>query len=164
MTDFRGSLVKEAATEKGPNMVISEVSLRTARIDVSSNGNFGLMLESNVNVSNKFTTAAMTNIETHKIMRVGTSSSIRSSAINHEMVQTRWGIHPALANDMVEHMTQRGVRISYPHPSLTTRIRTNYRMMRYNQLPCNVFSDTLISGRVSKRGNKYAEVFATAFG
>ena len=68
-------------------MVISEVSLGTSGIDVSSDDNFGLMLESNVNVSNYFTTAAMTNMETHKIMRVGTSRSIRLSELNHEMFQ-----------------------------------------------------------------------------
>jgi len=37
-------------------------------------------------------------------------------------------------------------------------------MLRYKRLPCNVFADTLISGTVSKRGNKYAEIFATDFG
>ena len=37
-------------------------------------------------------------------------------------------------------------------------------MLWYNQLPCNFFTDTLISGMASKRGNKYAEVFATDFG
>ena len=58
-------------------MVISEISLRTATIDVSSDENFGLMMERNVNMRNEFTTAAMTNMETHKIMRVGTSSSRR---------------------------------------------------------------------------------------
>ena len=70
-------------------MVISEVLLGTAGIDVSIDENFGLMLERNVNESYEFTTEVMTNLETHKIMRVGTSSSKRSSAINHEMVQAR---------------------------------------------------------------------------
>ena len=68
MTDFRGASVEEAATERKPKMIIREVS---------SDENFGLMLESNVNVSNEFTTAAMTNLDTHTIMCVGTSSSRR---------------------------------------------------------------------------------------
>ena len=68
---------------------------------------------------NKFTTAAMTNVKTHNIMRVGTSSSRRSLAINHEMFQARWVIHIALANNTSERMTQRGIRISCPYPSLT---------------------------------------------
>ena len=51
-------------------MVISEVSLMTAGIDFLSDENFGLMMDINVNVSNNFTTAAMMNLETQKIMRM----------------------------------------------------------------------------------------------
>ena len=83
MTDAKGALIKEVEMESVPKMVISEVLLGTAGIDVSSDDNVGLMLDSNVSVSNKFTTAEMTNLETHNIMRVGTSSSRISSAINH---------------------------------------------------------------------------------
>ena len=43
-------------------MVISEVSFGTAGIDISSNENFVLMLESNANMINDFTTAVMTNL------------------------------------------------------------------------------------------------------
>ena len=82
MTDLRGTLVEEVAIERVTNMVISEVSLGTAGIDVLSNDNFGLMLESNVNMRNEFTTTAMKNLETQNIMCVGTSSSKRSSVIN----------------------------------------------------------------------------------
>ena len=83
MTDFRGALLQKAEIERGSKMVIIEVSLGTAGIDVSSDDNFGFMLESNVNVSNDFTTAVMTNLETHKIICVETSSSRRSLEINH---------------------------------------------------------------------------------
>ena len=99
--DFSGALVKEAVMEMGSKMVISDVSLRTVGIYVSINDNSGLIMEINVNVSNKFTTLAITDIETHTIMRVETSSSKRSLAINHEMVQARWGIHPALAKKTI---------------------------------------------------------------
>ena len=74
MTDFRGAIFEDEEMERGPMMFIRKVLLRMAGIDVSSNDNFGLMLESNVNVSNKFTTAAIMNLETHNIMRLGTSS------------------------------------------------------------------------------------------
>ena len=100
-----------------------------AGIDVLSNENSGLMLERNVNVSNKFTSAVMKNLYIHKIMSVGKSSSRRSSTINHEMVHASWGIHPALAKNTVERMTQWGVRISCPHPFLTKRIQTNDRIL-----------------------------------
>ena len=37
-------------------------------------------------------------------------------------------------------------------------------MLRYPRLPYDVFTDTLISGTVSKRGKKYSQVFGTTFG
>ena len=80
----------------------------------------------------------------------------QASAIAHNCLETRWGIHPALAKETVELTMQQGVQISCPRPSLTKCIQTNDSMFWYNQLPCNVFADTLISGTVSKRGNKYA--------
>ena len=132
MTDVRGALVEEAAIEKGPMMVISDVSTRTSGIDVLSDEDFVLMMESNVNVSNKFTTAAMTNMEMHKIMSVRNSSSRRSLTINHYMLQSIWRIHPALTNNMFECTTQRGVRISCPRPLLTNQIQTNNNMPLYN--------------------------------
>ena len=61
-TYFRGMLVQEAATERVPKMIIREVSFGMSGIDVSSDENSGLMLESNANVSNEFTTTAMTNM------------------------------------------------------------------------------------------------------
>ena len=37
-------------------------------------------------------------------------------------------------------------------------------MLRYPRLLYDVFTDTLIAGTVSKRGNKYSQVFGTSFG
>ena len=37
-------------------------------------------------------------------------------------------------------------------------------MLRYPRLPYDVFTDTLIARTVSKRGNKYSQVFGTSFG
>ena len=53
MSDFRGALVEEAEMERGPKTIISKVSLGTAEIDVSRDENFGLVLERNINMSNK---------------------------------------------------------------------------------------------------------------
>ena len=87
--NFRGVLVEEAVMEKGTKIVISELLIGLAVIDVLSSDNFVLMLESNVNVSNNFTISGMMNMETHNIMRMRTSSSRRSFAINHNMVKER---------------------------------------------------------------------------
>ena len=58
--------------------------------------------------------------------------------------------------------TQRGVR-SISNPMMSRRYRTNDRQLRYRRFRADVFSDTLISGVMSKAGNKYAEVFGTSF-
>ena len=101
---------------------------------------------------------------THRIMRVGTFVSNKSSAINHEMVQERWGIHPSVAKNTVESTTQRGVRILCPHLLLMKCMRTNDRMIRYKRLLCTIFYDTIIYGTASKIGSNYYEIFATYFG
>ena len=146
-------------------MVINKVSLGTGEIDVSGNDNFDLALESNINVSNEFDAAVDGRMNTtHRITQVGTSVSKKSLAMNHEMVQERWGIHPSVAKNTVERTAQCGVRISCPHPLLMKRMRTNERMLRYKMLLCKCFADKLISETVSNRGNKYSEIFATYFG
>ena len=87
-------------------MVINQESLGTGAIDVSSDDKFGLTLERNINVSNKFDTSVSGKINTmHRIMWVGTSFSKNPPATNHEMVQERRGVHPSIAKNMVAHTT-----------------------------------------------------------
>ena len=69
-----------------------------------------------------------------------------------------------MAKNIFELTIQRGIRISSLCPLIMKHMRTNYRMLQYKRFSYNVFSDTLISGNVPKRGNKYAEVFETYFG
>ena len=84
-------------------------------------------------------------------------------SIDHVDLGRRWGISPEKALRTIRSTTQRGIRNTSQH-SLTKRIRTNDRSLRYRRLPHQVFADTLISGTTSRRGNKYAQVFATSFG
>ena len=55
--DFSGAVVNEDTIKKVPNMVIKQVFLGTVLIYVSSDDNFGLTLESNINASNEFDAA-----------------------------------------------------------------------------------------------------------
>ena len=84
-------------------------------------------------------------------------------SIDHVELGRRWGISPDKALRTVRCTTQRGIRNTSQN-SLTKRIPTNDRSLRYRRLPHQVFADTLISGTTSRRGNKYAQVFATSFG
>ena len=56
--DFKSTVVDGETTERGSSMVISQVSLGVDAIDISSDDNFGLALEGNINVSNEFDAAA----------------------------------------------------------------------------------------------------------
>ena len=55
--------------------------------------------------------------------------SKKSLAINCEMVQERWVIHPSMAKKTAELTTKHGVIISCPNPLFMNRIRTNDRMI-----------------------------------
>ena len=46
----------------------------------------------------------------------------------------------------------------------TVRFTRSIGILRYPRLPYDVFTDTLIAGTVSKRGNKYSQAFGTSFG
>jgi len=84
-------------------------------------------------------------------------------SIDHVELGRRWGISSEKALRTVRSTTQRGIRNTSQY-SLTRRITTNDRSLRYRRLPHQVFADTLISGTISIRGNKYEKVFAASFG
>ena len=50
------------------------------------------------------------------------------------------------------------------HPYLSRIYPTNDIGLRYDRTNHPLFTDTLISGTTSKRGNKYAQVYGTSFG
>ena len=90
-------------------------------------------------------------------------STTRRRGTQPGQLATRWGIGVDTARRTIDATTQRGVR-TVSHPSLSRRFRTNDRQLRYRRLTATVYSDTLISKVKSKRGNSYAQVFATKFG
>ena len=74
-----------------------------------------------------------------------------------ETLAKNWNIPLERARRTIEVTTQKGIR---SRPSmLTQRFKTNDRMLRYNRLNTNMFTDTLESGTLSRRQNKYAQVF-----
>ena len=75
----------------------------------------------------------------------------------------RWAIPPDRAATTVRKTTQRGVR-NVINPAMSRRYPTNDRMLRYPRLLHPLFSDTLIAGTMSKRGNKNAQVYGSSFG
>ena len=130
-------------------MVINAVatSLQIDAADFTDDDNFAVALES-------------TSCVPSKLSKIVSKSRPK---VDHVTLARKWGISPEKAKRTVQRTTQRGMR-TVLHPSLSRRFRTNDRALRYRRLPHPVFGDTLIAGTVSRRGNKYAEVFGTSFG
>ena len=93
----------------------------------------------------------------------GTIKSKAGQPFYHFTLANRWNIPVNSAKQTVTKTTQRGVRTCLT-PSLSWSFLTNYRMLRYDCLPRALFSDTLISGSVSKCGNKYSQMYGAYFG
>ena len=92
-----------------------------------------------------------------------TTGAIKTSLVtttDYETLSKRWIISRERAKATVQQTSQRGVRLCL----LAKRYPTDERMLRYNRLPHNLYTDTPIAGTKSKRGNKNAQVFASPYG
>ena len=79
------------------------------------------------------------------------------NSISPEFLAKNWMIPLERAKRTLQVTTQKGIR-SRPN-LLTRRFKTNDRMLRYNRLNCTMFTDTLQSSVLSRRQNKYAQVY-----
>jgi hypothetical protein len=76
---------------------------------------------------------------------------------------SRWMIAPEKALQTVNVTTQRGVRTCV-NPTLSRCFPTNDRLLRLTRLPHHMFTDTLVAGTKSSRGNRYTQVFTAPYG
>ena len=90
--------------------------------------------------------------------------SRRRNSMSPQLLARRWGTHIDTAKRTMDATMQRDVR-SVLKPTMTRRYRKNDRQLRYRRLSQDMFTDTLeASVRSWFRQNRYAQVFATAFG
>jgi hypothetical protein len=151
MIDYSGNIVRDDAV-RGPNFVISELNSMTIDpYDFTHDCNFHQILESHVVV-----------LSVDRALN-GNVISCKTKPINLLTLAARWMISPERAKRTVLRTTQFGVQTCV-NPMLARRFLTNDQMLHYNRLPHPVFTDTLIAGTTSKRGKKYAQVYATSFG
>ena len=129
----------------------------TTVLDMSSNSSSVLSEMSPVLCDDYFISALKSNVQ------VSLTSSKKRSGITPEALVQNWGIGLEAAKRTVEATTQRVIRTT-ANASLSRRFRTNDRQLRYRRINTNVFTDTMQSGVISKRKNKYAQVFSTPFG
>ena len=93
---------------------------------------------------------------------LGNIHSRKSKQLDAEILAKLWNIDRKKALKTIKRTTHRGIR-SCLHPSLYRHFPTNYCIMRYNCLPHSMLSDTMKSGVVSKRRNKYGQVYCTQY-
>jgi len=121
------------------------------------------VLQSNVNISN-VNVANMSKVSVNPDpSSLGNLYSMKKKQIDSVTLAGRWNIDHKKAQKTVTLTTQWDVR-STLHPSLSRRYPTNDQMLRYNQLPHPMFTDTLKAGTKSKHGNVYGQAYCTQFG
>jgi len=91
-------------------------------------------------------------------MELAAMSTARAPRLTPEILAKRFGIGLEKAQKTIEQTTQRGFR-TVLHPSLSRRYRTNDRQLRYRRLSTTMFTDTMLCKTLSRRGNRYAQVF-----
>ena len=147
-------------------MVINSVCMSTCEdaADISYNKNLTNFIQSNFNVSN------VNVIKPNNVSQVAYSDSTlghiqsrKRNQVDSKTFSKRWNIDRKKALKTVKITTQRGIR-SCLRPSMYRRYQKNDRMINYNRLPHSMFSYTMKSGVVSKRGNKYGQDFCTQYG
>ena len=93
----------------------------------------------------------------------GVETVSRREGIDARTLSRNWGIGLETARRTLKAATQRGIR-TVLHPSLSRHFRTNDRQLRYRRLPVTMYTDTMKANTVSRRGNKYAQIFCTTNG
>ena len=121
---------------------------------------FGLALAGTVNT----TTPRIASKGRYPVSIKVVHTSRRRNSLSPKLLARRWGTQLATAKRTLNSTTQRGVR-SVLNPTMTCRYWTNDRQLRYRRLSHDIFTDTLeASACLWFRQNRYAQVFAMAFG
>ena len=147
-------------------IISSMTSLKMPSADITGDYNFGTILESKVCVSEVNTIidqlskieASMTKQQPGK-----TILTSQRKMVDVPTLAKRCNIPLDRAKNTVLATTQRGVR-NMTNPSIMRRFPNNDHMMRYKILPHPLFTDTLLAGTASQRGQNFAQVFATSYG
>ena len=147
---------------RGPNRFLGSLSsslqgAATTVLNMSTNSSSVLSEMSPILNDDYFISALRSNVQ------VSLTSSKKRSGITPEALVQNWGIGLEAAKRTVEATTQRGIR-TVANASLSRRFRTNDRQLRYRRINTDVFTDTMQSSVISKRKNKYCQLFSAPFG
>ena len=132
---------------RGPAFISTVVlySLAYDATDVMDHDNLVTALEAQIHIS---------------IMLIRT---VRKLSIDPIVLAKRWGIIPEKAQKTIQATNQREIR-TVLHPSLLRESITNNRSLWYLCKPHSIFLDMMFASRVSRKGNRCTQVYATDFG
>ena len=157
MTDSTGELI-EKPVEWGNERIIA--ALHTLPQGEQPATDLGLALARTVNNP---TPRIASNGKDPVSVKVLNTSRKRNS-LSPQLLAQIWGTHLETAKRTLDATTQHGAR-SVLNPTMTRRYRTNDQHLRNRRLSHDIFTDTLeASVRSWFHQNRYAQVFATAFG
>ena len=144
MTDFRGQVIIHETISRGQRIINSLSSSDEDAVYFTNDNNFFSALIDKVNVA-----------------RLGLPKlkhGITSQPLSHKLL-----ISPEAAKRTVQYTTQRGIR-TILHTSLPRRFKTNDQDLMYNRLQHNILTYTMQVGTISRRMNRYYQVYSTEFG
>ena len=144
MTELRGEVITSETITRGRKITNYLYTSEDYAVDFTDDENVYKALNAKVNVA-----------------KVGASKGRHE--VTSESLSHKWLVLPEAARRKVQHTTHRGIR-KILHLSLLQWFRTNNQALRYNRLHKSFFADTMLAGIVSRRGNRYAQVYSTKFG
>ena len=157
MTDSSGKLI-DRPMKWGNRSIIA--ALQTLPQGEQPAIDFGLALARTVNTLTPRIASKGKKPDRVKVL----NTSSRRNPLSPQILARRWGTHIETEKRTLDATTQRGVR-SVLNLNMTRRYQTNDRQLRYRLLSHHIFTDTLeVSVRSWFHQNRYAQVFATAFG
>ena len=83
--------------------------------------------------------------------------------VTSESLYQKWLIYPEADKSTVKHTPQRGIK-TILHLYLSRQFKTNERLLRYNRLQYNIFTDKIQAGTVSRMMSWYDQSYSTQFG
>ena len=116
--------------------------------DITEDDNFASVLNNKVQVS---------------AIQSGNVNYNQGKAVDALSLAKQWMISPDRAKNKVQKTTQCGIRMVI-NLQISRQYPTNNRILRYPCVLHPLYTDTMIAGTVSKRGNKNAQVYVTSYG
>ena len=99
----------------------------------------------------------------YQIYNLANVKSNQGKSVDALDISKRCMLLPDQARNIVRNTSQQSIR-TVMNTQMSRRYPINDRALGYPRLPHPLFTDTMIAGTVSKRGNNNSQVYGTYFG